>query len=120
MLSNGICHRSFSTSWLVSIESLLSTGTRLVHPHFNARNKADARSYLKPSQCHYLADSDRGPPSAPEPAYWRDSSVWEVTAHAPILDADKSHKIFRAFYVPIFSERNTKFGTLYLLKNRFI
>ncbi|KAM3956488.1 alpha-1,2-mannosyltransferase Alg9 [Aphomia sociella] len=93
--------------------------TLLVHPYFNDQNRGDNRTYLKPSQCHYLVDSDIGTPTELEPAYHKQTS-WEIIATVPILDAEKSHRIFRAFYVPVLSSTNNVYASLYLLKNKLL
>ncbi|XP_041974243.1 alpha-1,2-mannosyltransferase ALG9 [Aricia agestis] len=91
--------------------------TRMIHPHFNDMNKGDNRTLLKPSECHYLVDSDLGSPTKLEPSYHKDPT-WEVINTVPILDAAKSHKIFRAFYVPLLSSKHLVYGNMYLLKNK--
>ncbi|XP_075980065.1 alpha-1,2-mannosyltransferase Alg9 [Anticarsia gemmatalis] len=93
--------------------------TRLIHAHFNDQNKGDNSTYLTPSQCHYLVDSDVGNPSFLQPHYHKQKS-WETVASVAILDANKSHQVFRAFYVPVLSSKNTVFANLYLLKNKFL
>ncbi|XP_053601892.1 alpha-1,2-mannosyltransferase ALG9 isoform X2 [Plodia interpunctella] len=95
-----------------------SNATRIIHPYFNDQNKGDNRTYVPPSQCHYLVDSDLGTPSTKQPHYHKDGK-WEVVATVPILDAEKSNRIYRAFYIPILSSQN-KYGNLYLLKNKLI
>ncbi|KAI5638566.1 alg9-like mannosyltransferase family domain-containing protein [Phthorimaea operculella] len=94
--------------------------TRLIHPYFNDLNKMDNSTYLPPQACHYLVDSDTGHPSPLQPHYHRDTAMWETITTLPILDADKSHKIFRAFYIPYLSKSTTTFANLYLLKNKLI
>ncbi|XP_063890718.1 alpha-1,2-mannosyltransferase ALG9 [Helicoverpa armigera] len=93
--------------------------TRLIHPHFNNMNKGDNRTYIKPSECHYLVDSSIGKPSALEPAYHKDPS-WEIISSVAILDAQKSHQVFRAFYVPVLSSKKNVYANLYLLKNKVL
>ncbi|KAL4707178.1 hypothetical protein ACJJTC_018913 [Scirpophaga incertulas] len=93
-----------------------SNATRLIHPYFNDQNKGDNRTYSQPSQCHYLVDSDIGRPSAKQPAYYKDPN-WHIVASEPILDAEKSHKALRAFYVPFLSNKRTVYANLYLLRN---
>ncbi|XP_048004680.1 alpha-1,2-mannosyltransferase ALG9 [Leguminivora glycinivorella] len=94
--------------------------TRLVQPHFNDLNKGDNRTYLRPTECHYLVDTDIGQPTAIQPAYHRNSTAWEIVASLPILDAERSHTIFRAFYVPFLSNKHNVYSSLYLLKNKII
>ncbi|XP_013193554.2 alpha-1,2-mannosyltransferase ALG9 [Amyelois transitella] len=96
-----------------------SNATRLIHPYFNDQNVGDNRTYVLPSQCHFLVDSDIGTPTARQPHYHKDGGTWEIVASVPILDAEKSHRIFRAFYIPVLSSKN-KFGNLYLLKNKLL
>ncbi|KAF9793756.1 hypothetical protein SFRURICE_003580 [Spodoptera frugiperda] len=94
--------------------------TRLIHPHFNDLNKGDNRTYIKPKECHYLVDSSIGRPSTLEPAYHKDSTTWEVISSVPILDAKKSHQVFRAFYVPVLSSKKNVYANMYLLKNKVL
>ncbi|KAJ2944041.1 hypothetical protein O0L34_g8373 [Tuta absoluta] len=94
--------------------------TRLIHPYFNDLNKMDNSTYLHPQACHYLVDSDTGHPSHQQPFYHKDTALWEIIATQPILDAEKSHKILRAFYIPGLSKSHSVFANLYLLKNKLI
>lgn len=100
--------------------NFLFPATRLIHPYFNDLNKGDNRTYIPPKECHYLVDSSIGRPSALEPAYHKDSSSWEVISSVAILDAKKSHQVFRAFYVPVLSSRKNVYANLYLLKNKVL
>ncbi|XP_045450852.1 alpha-1,2-mannosyltransferase ALG9 [Melitaea cinxia] len=94
--------------------------TRIIHPYFNDLNRGDNRTYLQPSKCHYLVDSDIGTPTKLQPPYHKNVNTWEIIASVPILDASKSHKIFRAFYVPMLSNKNIVYANLYLLRNKII
>ncbi|CAG9782679.1 unnamed protein product [Diatraea saccharalis] len=93
--------------------------TRIVPKHFNDLNKGDNRTYYRPSQCHYLVDSDIGEPTRAQPAYHKDPN-WDPISSVPILDAQRSHKILRAFYIPVLSSKNCVFANLYLLKNKLL
>ncbi|CAG5053732.1 unnamed protein product [Parnassius apollo] len=97
-----------------------SNATRIIHPYFNGQNKGDNRTYLSPSQCHYLVDSDIGSPTTLQPAYHKDSNQWEIVSSVPILDSNKSHRIFRAFYIPSLSNKNVVYANLYLLRNKLL
>ncbi|CAH2099445.1 unnamed protein product [Euphydryas editha] len=94
--------------------------TRIIHPYFNDLNKGDNRTYVQPNECHYLVDSDIGTPTKLQPPYHKNVNTWEIIASVPILDASRSHKIFRAFYVPVLSNKNIVYANLYLLKNKII
>ncbi|CAF4896522.1 unnamed protein product [Pieris macdunnoughi] len=100
--------------------SHLHNATRIIHPHFNDLNKGDNSTYLPPSKCHYLIDSDIGRPTHLQPFYHTDTKSWNIIASVPILDASKSNKIFRAFYVPGISYKHVVYANLYLLKNVLI
>ncbi|XP_063836238.1 alpha-1,2-mannosyltransferase ALG9 [Ostrinia nubilalis] len=93
--------------------------TRLIHPYFNDLNQGDNRTYVQPSQCHYLVDSDIGKPTPLQPFYHKDP-LWEIIDSVPILDAEKSHQVFRAFYVPILSSKHNVYANLYLLRNKML
>ncbi|XP_050355089.1 alpha-1,2-mannosyltransferase ALG9 [Nymphalis io] len=94
--------------------------TRIIHPHFNDQNIGDNRTYLQPRECHYLVDSDIGTPTPLQPPYHKNVNTWEIVASVPILDATKSHRIFRAFYIPVLSNKNVVYANLYLLRNKII
>ncbi|XP_013148626.1 PREDICTED: alpha-1,2-mannosyltransferase ALG9 [Papilio polytes] len=95
-------------------------GTRIIHPYFNDQNKGDNRTYVDVLECHYLVDSDIGAPSRLEPAYHKHTNKWEIIAAVPLLDAGKSHPLFRSFYIPGISYKNVVYANLYLLKNKLL
>ncbi|XP_061382615.1 alpha-1,2-mannosyltransferase ALG9 [Danaus plexippus] len=99
--------------------SVGANATRVIHPYFNDQNRGDNRTYLQPSECHYLVDSDAGKPTRLQPHFHK-RDEWEIVARVPLLDADRSHRIFRAFYVPVLTNKNCVYANLYLLKNRLI
>ncbi|XP_049887787.1 alpha-1,2-mannosyltransferase ALG9 isoform X2 [Pectinophora gossypiella] len=93
--------------------------TRTIHPYFNDLNQMDNRTYLNPEKCSYLVDSDIGNPTPLQPFYHKQNG-WEIVSSVPILDAEKSHPIFRAFYLPVLSNRHNVYANLYLLKNKLL
>ncbi|XP_047507656.1 alpha-1,2-mannosyltransferase ALG9 [Pieris napi] len=100
--------------------SHLHNATRIIHPYFNDLNRGNKSTYLPPSKCHYLIDSDIGRPTHFQPFYHTDTKSWNIIASVPILDASKSNKFFRAFYVPGISHKHVVYANLYLLKNVLI
>ncbi|KAI8430392.1 hypothetical protein MSG28_000680 [Choristoneura fumiferana] len=94
--------------------------TRLVHSHFNDLNKGNNSTYLKPSECHYLLDSDVGQPNALQPAYHLQSDLWQIISNVALLDSEKSRTVFRAFFVPFLTNKHNVYASLYLLKNKLI
>ncbi|XP_028039919.1 alpha-1,2-mannosyltransferase ALG9 [Bombyx mandarina] len=91
--------------------------SRLIHPYLNDQNKGDNSTYYKPKECHYLVDSDLSKPSKLQPAYHKDPN-WEVVATASILNAERSNRILRAFYIPFLTSKSCVYGNMYLLKNK--
>ena len=44
--------------------------------------------------------------------------LFEVSASFPYLDSSRSHRFYRAFYVPFASGANTHFSEYVVLKNK--
>ncbi|XP_050684647.1 alpha-1,2-mannosyltransferase ALG9 isoform X2 [Leptidea sinapis] len=93
--------------------------TRIIHPYFNDINKGDNTTYTHPSDCHYLVDSDISEPTPLQPHY-HNQNHWDTIASVPILNAERSSRVFRAFYVPWVSRQKLVYANLYLLKNNLI
>ena len=76
------------------------------------------------SDCDFIVDYENGEDSELEPIFSRNSSQWVVEMSIDFLDASRSHKFFRAFYVPFTrSEDGTgycQFGKYVLLKNKTV
>ena len=64
-----------------------------------------------------MIDSDYGVETEWEPLYHLNEH-WEVLYEAPILNKEKSHWLFRAFYVPFYFDQNVEMGTYRLLGNK--
>ena len=61
--------------------------------------------------CDFIVDLEiEGKETKFEPIYSKDQNLWEVEVEFPFLEADKSHKIFRAFYVPFVSSQYLKYS----------
>ena len=72
------------------------------------------------SECDYLVDFENGQSSKLEPIYSQDSKKWHVEMSLDFLDAPRSHKLFRAFYVPFTRSQEDgfcTFGQYVLLRN---
>lgn len=93
-------------------------GSQVIHGHFNDANKRNSTTYLQPKQCHYLVDSDLGTPTKLEPSYANRTNTWEVIGSNKIIDSSKSAELFRAFYVPVLSDKYNVFSNMYLLRNK--
>ena len=89
--------------------------------HFNDANKEETvnRFDVTLDECHLLVDLDlKHKVTELEPSFASDEDKWQVLESIEFLDAENSHRIFRAFYVPFISYRYCAFGDYVLLKNR--
>ena len=67
--------------------------------------------------CHYLVDLDL--PHQAEPHYVHNTDRWVVLASLPFLDAQNSKRtLFRAFWVPGYSEHHNSYAPYVLLANK--
>ena len=75
------------------------------------------------SQCHFLIDYESGlseDETILEPFYSKFSKQWQEEMSFDFLDASRSHKFFRAFYVPWTRDQYCHFGKYLLLRNKMI
>ncbi|KAF2977003.1 hypothetical protein EK904_013658 [Melospiza melodia maxima] len=70
------------------------------------------------SKCHYLVDLDTAAESPREPRYSSHREEWVTIAYKPFLDASRSSRLLRAFYVPLLSEQHTRYANYSILKAR--
>ncbi|XP_022913586.2 alpha-1,2-mannosyltransferase ALG9 [Onthophagus taurus] len=92
-------------------------GTKIVHKHFNDQNREEPSVYFDLNKCHFLIDLDLEKETLLEPNYSKKKDYWKVLKVFKFLDAEKSHRLFRAFYIPYFSEKNVKYGSFLLMQN---
>lgn len=92
--------------------------TRIIHPYFNDINKENEYMYFPYENCDFLIDFDEGKHTELEPNYSKRSNEWSVIKSLPFLITEKSHRLFRAFYIPFFTDNYTKYGNFNLLKRR--
>lgn len=89
----------------------------LAPDHFNDMNREEPRLYTNIADCHYFVDSTIGSPSVNEPRYSEDVENWTLVKSLAFLDAARSNRFFRAFYVPLLSDSNVVYGELQLLRS---
>ncbi|XP_037951911.1 alpha-1,2-mannosyltransferase ALG9 [Teleopsis dalmanni] len=92
--------------------------TQIAHPYFNDMNQEDERMYFDYQRCHFLIDFDKGTYTQLEPNYSKRTKDWIVLKSLPFLIQEKSHKLFRAFYVPFYTDNHTTYGNFNLLKRK--
>ncbi|XP_046667840.1 alpha-1,2-mannosyltransferase ALG9 isoform X1 [Homalodisca vitripennis] len=91
-------------------------GTMLVPENMNDANKEEPSRYVDVSSCHFIVDLDTGTETEREPNYSQQTEKWAIVKSVPFLDAARSHKFFRAFYIPVLWERHCQFSNYNLLK----
>lgn len=93
-------------------------GTTIIHSHFNDRNKENVAMYFDYTKCHFLIDLDLERYTDLEPNYAGKLKDWIIIKSLPFLNTEKSHSIYRAFYVPFVSEKYIQYSDFYLLQRR--
>ncbi|KAH9514081.1 mannosyltransferase [Bulinus truncatus] len=89
--------------------------TRVIPCHMNDMNREEPSRYIDISRCHYLIDRDTEDSTSLEPRY-STSKDWTVIKQVPFLDASRSHRIFRAFFIPFLSTDTCTYTSYNLLK----
>ncbi|XP_042656399.1 alpha-1,2-mannosyltransferase ALG9 isoform X1 [Tyto alba] len=92
--------------------------TRIIPTDMNDQNKEEPSRYVDISKCHYLVDLDTAAETPREPRYSSNKEEWVTIAYKPFLDASRSSKLLRAFYVPLLSEQYTWYANYTILKSR--
>ncbi|KAM6312516.1 alpha-1,2-mannosyltransferase ALG9 isoform 3-T3 [Podargus strigoides] len=92
--------------------------TRIIPTDMNDQNKEEPSRYIDISKCHYLVDLDTAAETPREPRYSSNKEEWTTIAYKPFLDASRSSKLLRAFYIPLLSEQYTWYANYTILKSR--
>lgn len=91
--------------------------TSVIQPYFNDMNREEPTRYFTLEKCHFLLDFDGGIETALEPKYSRLNNNFTIVKTSRFLDATKSHRFFRAFYIPFLSHKYCTYGSYNLLQN---
>ncbi|NXD42717.1 ALG9 mannosyltransferase, partial [Copsychus sechellarum] len=92
--------------------------TRLIPTDMNDQNQEEPSRYVDISKCHYLVDLDTARETPREPRYSSSREEWVTIAYKPFLDASRSSRLLRAFYIPLLSEQHTHYTNYSILKSR--
>ncbi|XP_049331437.1 alpha-1,2-mannosyltransferase ALG9 [Astyanax mexicanus] len=92
--------------------------TQLLPTDMNDQNLEEPSRYVDLKHCHYLVDLDTEIEAPREPRYAANKDEWSIIAEKPFLDASKSSRFFRAFFVPFLSEHHTTYSRYVILKPR--
>ncbi|XP_013415358.1 alpha-1,2-mannosyltransferase ALG9 [Lingula anatina] len=92
--------------------------TRIIPKNMNDMNREEPDRYVNISKCHYLIDLDLPRETKLEPRYSQQKNNWKVLTTTQFLDPSRSHKLFRAFFVPFVSSRYVTFVDYNLLQTK--
>nr|XP_058145098.1 alpha-1,2-mannosyltransferase ALG9 isoform X2 [Dasypus novemcinctus] len=92
--------------------------TRIIPADMNDQNLEELSRYVDINKCHYLVDLDTMRETLREPKYSSNREEWISLAYRPFLDASRSSKLLRAFYVPFLSDQYTVYANYTILKPR--
>lgn len=73
------------------------------------------------TDCDFLVDSvdeTKSTTSSNEPNYAANTSEWKIISNQDFLNSQKSHPLFRAFYIPFLSSDYTVYDRYVLLERR--
>lgn len=92
---------------------------QIIHSYFNDMNRMNSFMHLRNiEKCDFLVDLDLKAKKTPprEPNYSADKEHWTILKELPFLNAQASHPIYRAFYIPFVSYKHIKHGSFNLLQ----
>ncbi|KAK3094553.1 hypothetical protein FSP39_003298 [Pinctada imbricata] len=90
--------------------------TKIIPTEMNDMNKEEKSRYINVTKCHYLIDLDVPEETKYEPRYSLNTEDWKVLHSVKFLHASRSHRVFRAFYIPFISHHFCTFVDYNLLK----
>ncbi|KAK2153153.1 hypothetical protein LSH36_305g00023 [Paralvinella palmiformis] len=91
--------------------------TNVIPSEMNDKNLEELTRYVDVSVCHYLIDLDLPDVTANEPQYAKDKQHWRIIRSADFLYSQRSHRFFRAFYIPFLSEQHCVYAKYNLLQS---
>jgi alpha-1,2-mannosyltransferase len=85
--------------------------TRLIPTEMNELNQEEPSRYIPIERCDYLIDFDDGTNgNSDEPNFVEMTDKYKKVYTHPVIIPDKSHWLYRAFYVPFISEKHVAYG----------
>ncbi|KAL1916487.1 uncharacterized protein VTP21DRAFT_5678 [Calcarisporiella thermophila] len=108
--------RGLLPAYFAEGESRRDGTSRLPQWKMNDVNREEMDRYVPVEECTYLVDFDTGVETKLEPRYVNDAN-WERVICKPFLDASRTPRLSRAFYLP-FNSRTKKWGDYCLLRRQ--
>ncbi|CAH3148408.1 unnamed protein product [Porites evermanni] len=91
--------------------------SKIIPTQMNDMNEEEPSRYISVTKCDFLVDLETGRETEREPDFAKRTKEWEVLLKKPFLDAERSHRVFRAFYIPFVSYRYTTYLNYVLLRS---
>lgn len=91
-------------------------GAATVHSYFNDLNQENASMYFDYADCDFLLDLNTGRYTDLEPNYAARTDEWQVLKSLPFLNAERSHRFFRSFYIPFITDKYVEYVDFNLLQ----
>ncbi|XP_031371223.1 alpha-1,2-mannosyltransferase ALG9 isoform X2 [Apis dorsata] len=91
--------------------------TSIIQPYFNDMNKEEPTRYFNLDKCHFVLDLDNGIETILEPNYSQFNDNFTIIKSSKFLNSAKSHRFFRAFYIPFLSDKYCTYDSYNLLQN---
>jgi len=93
-----------------------ANATQMIPTNMNDMNKEEPSRFISVSKCDFLVDLATERETEREPNFEKRFKEWEVVIKKPFLDAERSRRIFRAFYIPLVSSHYTTYVNYVLLR----
>eukprot|EP00041_Stephanoeca_diplocostata_P022018 m.521822 g.521822 ORF g.521822 m.521822 type:complete len:558 (-) comp21964_c0_seq5:127-1800(-) len=100
-------------------EHASGNATWVIPEAMNNMNAEEPSRYVDVATCDYIIDQDRGAMStALEPNFRTHRREWEEVACYPFLEPARTNALYRAFYIPGVSAKQTVYNAYCLLKRK--
>ncbi|XP_047486445.1 alpha-1,2-mannosyltransferase ALG9-like [Penaeus chinensis] len=94
-----------------------ANGTLVIPENMNDMNREEESRYISLSSCHFLIDLDSEEETEREPRYTKRTTDWITLHSVPFMDAQRSPRLLRAFYVPFVTEQHCSYFNYTLMQS---
>lgn len=88
------------------------------HSYFNDMNTENAAMYFEYTDCDFLLDLNTERYTDMEPNYAARKDEWTVLKSLPFLNAERSNRLWRSFYVPFVTDNYVEYAEFNLLQRK--
>lgn len=90
--------------------------TAITHAYFNDMNVENEAMYFDYKDCDFLLDLNTERYTELEPNYVARKDEWRVLKTLPFLNAERSNRVWRSFYVPFVTDKYVEYADFNLLQ----